>query len=204
MYPIITVSREFGSGGHSIAEKVAKELDIPFYDSAIVEKTAEESGYAKEFITEQGEYTSGLNKLFNANVFASNHFSSPQDQLFTIQSKIIIELARKGPCVIVGRCADYVLAEEGITSMNVFIHADTEHRKIRILERYGETNVSIEKRIQKKDKGRKAYYRYYTEREWGCFKNYQLNLDSGFLGEDACVEMIVTAAKNFDKQTKIQ
>lgn len=195
MYPVITISREFGSGGHDIGKAVAEKLGIPFYDSAIMQKVAEESGYAKEFINVHGEYTTGVDKWFVANVFSMNYYGSPQDQIFAIQSNIILDCAKKGPCVIVGRCADYILEKEDMDTFNIFVHADRESRKARVIAREKNVPEDVDKFLEKKNKGRKSYYRYYTDRSWGDYKNYQLDLDSGFLGEDTCVDLIVTAVK---------
>lgn len=191
MKPVITISREFGSGGHSIGEKVAKELGIPFYDGEIVNQTAVESGYCKELIEEQGETTSSANKWFDISAASTMYFQSPQDEIFLAQRKVILEAAKKGPCVIVGRCSDYILRRAEIPCINVLIHADMVHRKKRVLERYGDIkNVDVEKRILKKDKQRRTYYRYYTDQHWGDYRDYDLALDSGNLGEDICVKMI--------------
>lgn len=197
MYPVITISREFGSGGHTIGKKVAEQLGIPFYDSEIVERVAIESGYDKEIIEDQGEYTSVLEKYFTTNLYAGKYFETPQDQMYRIQANIIKDLAKKGPCVIVGRCADYILESEDVKTLNVFIHADIKSRQVRVEKKYGKTDVPIEKRLAKKDKGRKAYYRYYTDRQWGDYKNYHMNIDSGALGEDKCVEILTSVAKDY-------
>ena len=198
MYPVITISREFGSGGHSIGEKVAKKLNIPFLDQEIVNQVAEEIGYAREMVEEQGEHASAANKWFDVSAASAMYFQSPQDEIFIIQKKVILEAAAKGPCVIVGRCADYLLRKADMKCLNVMIHADMEHRKKRVLERYGEVkDVGIEKRILKKDKQRKTYYRYYTDQEWGSYRNYDISLDSGRLGEDYCVELICALAEKF-------
>ena len=198
MYPVITISREFGSGGHSIGEKVAKKLNIPFLDQEIVNQVAEESGYAREMVEEQGEHASAANKWFDVSAASAMYFQSPQDEIFIIQKNVILEAAAKGPCVIVGRCADYLLRKADMKCLNVMIHADMEHRKKRVLERYGEVkDVGIEKRILKKDKQRKTYYRYYTDQEWGSYRNYDISLDSGRLGEDYCVELICALAEKF-------
>ena len=130
MYPVITISREFGSGGHSIGEKVAKELGIPFYDGEIVNRVALESGYAKELIEEQGEHTSASNKWFDISSASAMYFQSPQDEIFLAQRKVILDCAKKGPCVIAGRCADYVLENAGIKALNIFIHASMERTSI--------------------------------------------------------------------------
>ena len=110
MYPIITISREFGSGGHSIGQSVAETLDIPFYDSAIVEQVAQESGFDKEVIEEQGEHTSRTSRLFSGfTLGAGPYYENPQDQIYRLQAGVIRRIAEDGPCVIVGRCADYIL-----------------------------------------------------------------------------------------------
>ena len=199
MLPIITISREFGSGGHSIGEKVAEGLGIPFYDGEIVLRVAEESGYAKELIEEQGEHTSMGNRWFDISTASTMYFQSPQDEIFLAQRRVILDCAKKGPCVIVGRCSDYILKSEEIKALHVLIHADMEHRIERVLARYGELrDISAKKRIQKKDKQRRTYYRYYTDQHWGSYENYDLSLDSGTLGEDACVLIISELAKHWD------
>ena len=198
MYPVITISREFGSGGHSIGQAVAEKLNIPFYDGEIVNQVAMESGYAKELIETQGEYTSSSTMWFDISSTGAMYFQSPQDEIFIAQKKVILECAQKGPCVIVGRCSDYILRKAGIRCLNVMIHADMDHRKARVLERYPDiANVSIEKRLAKKDKQRKTYYKYYTDKSWGDFREYDLMLDSGTLGEQTCVDTICSLAAVF-------
>lgn len=202
MYPIITISREFGSGGRSIGKKVAERLGLPFYDSEIVEQVAQRSGYSKAVISEQGEYTDKLSKWFSVSSGSAMYFESPQDEIFRAQRRVILDCAKEGPCVIVGRCADSILEEEGYQTLNVFIHAPMEKRIERVSERYGDLGGDVRKRLQRKDRNRKTYYKYYTDREWGKYTNYQINLDSGALGEDLCVDIIVRAAQHQGEQTK--
>jgi len=200
MYPIITISREFGSGGHSIGEQVAKKLNLPFYDGEIVNRVAVESGYAKELIEEQGEDASAANRWFDISSASAMYFQSPQDEIFIAQQHVILDCAKDGPCVIVGRCSDYILKHAEVDCLNVLIHADMEHRIARILERYGEIkNVGVKKRIAKKDKQRRTYYKYYTDQSWGDYSNYDLALDSGKLGEELCVELICQLAEKYSK-----
>ena len=156
MYPVITISREFGSGGHSIGMAVAEKLGIPFLDSKIVEEVAKESGFAKEYVKEQDEMATYPELFITSNIFSTNYLDTPQEQIQQLQSEYIIEQAKKGPCVITGRCADYVLENAGIPALNVFIHASMEYRKKRVLEVYGETDVKIEKRIEKKIKAERV------------------------------------------------
>ena len=196
VYPIITISREFASGGHSIAIKVAEELGIPFVDKEIAAKICEESGYTKEFVKEKGKYVNGKEQFLNSFLLSNTigYYENPQDVVFNMQRKAILERAQE-PCVIVGRCADYILEKKGVDILKVFIHASKEYRIART-KSYGDTGVDIEKRLNDMDKQRKAYYRYYTEMEWGEYQNYHLNLDSGYLTQDECVKIICDAAKN--------
>lgn len=200
MYPIITISREFGSGGHAIGEKVAQELGIPFYDSEIVDQVAKRSGYNKAVITEQGEYTDKMSKWFSVSVASAMYFESPQDEIFKAQRRVILDCAKEGPCVIVGRCADYILASTEFETLNVFIHAGMKYRIERLTAKYGSVEADIEKQLTKRDRNRKTYYKYYTDREWGKYTNYDLNLDSGTLGEDLCVALIVETAQKLNKE----
>lgn len=201
MYPIITISREFGSGGHSIGKKVAEKLGIPFYDSEIVDQVARRSGYSKAVISEQGEYTDKMSKWFSVSSGTAMYFESPQDEIFRAQKKVILDCAKEGPCVIVGRCADYILEGEEFHTLNIFIHASMENRIARVKERYGDVGGDVKKRLIRKDRNRKTYYKYYTDREWGKYANYQINLDSGALGEDMCVDIIVDAAEKLSKDS---
>ncbi len=198
MIPVITINREFGSGGHSIGQKVAKKLGIPFLDGEIIDKASKDSGYCNEIIEEQGESSTGANMWFNISAASTMYFQSPQDEIYLAQRKIIIEEAKKGPCVIVGRCSDYILTQEEIPCINILIHANIESRKKRVLDRYGDMkDIAIEKRIHKKDKQRMTYYKYYTDQTWGHYQNYDLSLDSGKLGEDRCVDLICDLARSF-------
>ena len=186
---IVTISREFGSGGRTIGRELAKKLGVPCYDQELLEKIAEESGFSKEYIKEQGEYAP-RGKWF-ANAFAGRETNglSNQDQLWIIQRNLLLELAEKEPCVIVGRCADYILKDEA-NCLNVFIYADMEKRAERIVNVYGEKEESPEKRLRDKDKRRAAYYQFYTDRQWGDAHNYDISLNSGILGIEKCVEIL--------------
>lgn len=186
---IITISRQFGSGGRTIGKETALKLGIPCYDYELIEKAAAESGLAEEYIKEQGEYTPYRSWFANAFNSRSINGSSTQDYLWLIQRKIILDLAEKEPCVIVGRCADYIL-KDNTECLRVFVHADMEKRAERIVKLYGEREDSPEKRLTDKDKKRKAYYQFYTEWEWGDAVNYHVALDSGKLGIEKCVEII--------------
>lgn len=191
MHRIITISREFGSGGHTIGKKLAERLGIPCIDQELIDQIAEESGLTKEFIQERGEYTKRGGWLANAFADRSLKGYSTQDYIWTVQRKLIEEAAEKGPCVIIGRCADYILQDKA-DLLKVFIHASVENRAKRVVEKYGEKNASIEKRLRDKDISRSSYYRYYTDVEWGICKNYDIALDSGLVGIDRCVDIIAS------------
>ncbi len=184
---VITISREFGSGGRTIGKKVAKKLGIPCYDAMLIQKIAEESGYAADYIREEGEYATGgwLSTVFTDRTMGMTN----QDKLWIIQSRVITELAEKASCVIVGRCADYILRDKA-DCLNVFIHASMEKRAERIVTEYGEREETPEQRLKEKDKRRAAYHRFYTDMKWGHAQNYHVCLDSGKLGLDKCVEII--------------
>ena len=193
---VITISRQFGSGGRTVGKEVAAKLGIPCYDNELIEKVAEESGLAKEYVEEHGEYTTHGSWL--ANVLAAGRTYngiSNQDYLWITQRKIIMELAQKGPCVIVGRCADYILRDIA-DCIKVYVHADMDKRAERIVNLYGEREDSPMKRLKDKDKRRAAYYQFYTEMEWGNANHYDIALDSGTLGIEKCVEIIADIYKS--------
>lgn len=184
---IITISREFGSGGRTIGRQAAEKLGIPCYDAELIQKLAEESGFSKSYVKEAGEYTphSFLSFAF------SNRAQGPtnEDVLWDLQYKVITELAEKGPCVIVGRCADYILRDKA-DCLKVFIHADMAFRAERIVKVYGEREQSPEQRLRDKDKRRAAYHHFYTDMKWGHAQNYHITLNSGVLGIDRCAKII--------------
>lgn len=183
---VITISREFGSGGRTIGKKVAEQLGIPCYDSELIQKIAEESGFDAKFVQEAGEYAPGG---FLSNLSSRTFGPTNEDYLWKIQYQIISRLAGQGSCVIVGRCADYILRDKA-DCLRVFIHADAQFRARRIVQEYGERAESPEQRLRDKDKRRAAYHRFYTNMKWGHAQNYDLTLNSGTLGIDRCVEII--------------
>lgn len=189
MIKVIAISRQFGSGGRTIGKETAKLLGIPCYDREIIEKVSQNCGFSKEYVENQGEYAnhrSWLGRAFDgANLFDG---MTNQDKIWVEQRKIILDIAEK-PCVIVGRCADYILRDRDDV-LKAFIHADDVSRAERIVKLYGEKDDKPEKRLRDKDKRRAAYYKYYTETEWGVAANYHISLDSGKLGIDGCVKIL--------------
>lgn len=190
MGKIITISRQFGSGGRTVGKQVAAKLSIPCYDGELIEKVAEESGFAKEYIKEHGEYSVHRTWFGRAlNAAGGSGGLSNQDLIWIAQRKTILELAEQGPCVIVGRCADFILRDRE-DLLRVFIHARDDARAERIVRLYGESSEKPEKRLKDKDKRRSAYYKYYTDTEWGVATNYDISLDSSKFGIEKCVEII--------------
>ncbi|MBR2727787.1 MAG: cytidylate kinase-like family protein [Solobacterium sp.] len=192
-YKVITISREFGSAGRTIGRQLADELGIKCYDREIIGEVAERSGLAESYIESKGEDSSQgrFSSMLGRGYYQG---MTNEDQIWQIQSGIIKELADKESCVIVGRCADYILKDRDDV-LKVFVHADIEKRAKRIVEVYGETAEKPLKRLKDKDKQRRAYYQIYTEIEWGDARNYEVCLDSGELGIDTCVQILKTIVK---------
>ena len=199
---IITISREFGSGGRTIGHNVAERLGIPFYDKELVNQIALESGFAPKFVEEHGEH-SPSSSLFSY-AFAPQGVPgvmnglSTADFLWNIQCSVILQLAEKGACVIVGRNADYILKDRP-DALHTFIFADMAFRADRIVRLYGESDKSPEARLNEKDTRRRVNYQHYTGRTWGQSQNYGICLNSGVLGIDQCVDIIVGAVENSKK-----
>lgn len=183
---IITISREYGSGGREIGQKVADRLQIPFYDKEIITLAAEESGISPELMAgleEQRSLFSGIDPT---------NFASPytlEDRMFLAQSRVIKDLAAKGPCVIVGRAASHVLARRD-DCLHLFIYADLDDRIKRVSRRLGIGAGEAEKKILRNDRARAAYFKHYTGKEWGSPHTYNLALDSGYLGAEATTNAI--------------
>ncbi len=192
---IITISREYGSGGRIIGQKLADKLNIPFYDKEIINMVAQERGFTKEIIEANEENMTGsllfnlVNNLPRANSIFSGNNVTLQDELFLSQVKIIRELASKGPCVIIGRGADHILKERP-DCLNLFIHADLDYRIKRVMEYEDVLAEEAHKHILKQDKTRSFHYQYYTDEKWGDSRNYHLCVDSGTLGIDKCVAIV--------------
>lgn len=197
MNKVITISREYGAGGHSIGKRVAQELGIEIYDKDIVRETAKASGFELELVEQEGEDVSTTSYFLKSLIAGSVHYHDPQEAIHDVQRAIILKFAQEGPCVILGRCADEILWDSGIETLNVFIHADDLHRAVRISKETGVTNATeLQKMIAKKDTSRRNYYARYTGKKWGDSHNYDLTLDSGKLGDDLCVKLIVDAARS--------
>ncbi len=192
---IITISREFGSGGREIGEKLAGELSLPYYDKTIIQLAADRSGLSESFI-EQSESKVSTSFLFNiaaaaySNTKYSLQYDTPvNDKAFFAQASVVRDLAAQSSCIIIGRCADYILREEP-NLVKVFIRGDIKDRQKRITEIYEMPEEGIVERVRKIDKSRANYHKYYTGETWGDIHNYDIVLNSSFTGIDGAVQVL--------------
>ncbi|MBO5207435.1 MAG: cytidylate kinase-like family protein [Clostridia bacterium] len=203
---IITIARQFGSGGREIGERVAAALDIPIVDKELIKDAAERGNLHEDVIKKADE--SAANSLLYTLAMGSNilgttmHFGYKMplnDKLFILQSEAIKEYASKGSCVIIGRCADYVLRDEE-NILRLFIYGDLDHRQARVAERHPElkSNQIIDV-INKTDKRRSSYYNFYTGNKWGKYDNYDMAINSSTLGIDGTANLIVAMVKELVK-----
>ena len=197
MSKIITISREFGSGGKYIGILAAKKLGIPCYDRDIIEKIAEESGFVDDFIKRVTEYAPSKSIFAYSFVGRGASGESIEDKIFAIQEKVIKELADKGPCVIVGRSADYIL--RNYDTLDVFIYAPTADKIKRTMNFKGVSEREAKKLIKDTDKKRSINYKYYTGKTWGERENYTVMLNSTDLGIEKTADFI---AEIYRKETE--
>lgn len=198
---IITFARRFGSGGRDVAKKTAEILDIPFYDKEIIAIAAKESGLSEKLFegidekpTDSFLYSLVMGLQSGASTYCRYGDVAGADNLFRIQAQVIREIADRGPCVIVGRCADYILRDyENLVS--VFVHADIEKRIARVMEAYDLKESSAEDYINKTDKRRNSFYNFYTNRIWGSVDNYDLSIDTTRIGVEGAAELVTEYMK---------
>ena len=197
----ITIGRQYGSGGRQIGKILSEKLNIPVYDTELITLASQKSGISAEYIEaldEQGTASFFHFLLINSSPIGSvipNYYNmTTNDQLFFLQSDIIKELAKKGDCIFVGRCADYILEKQDI--LNVFIYAPLEYRAKVIAKRYNVSEDEALSRAQKIDRKRKAYYNHYTSKKWGEVESYHLSLDAARLGQEKIIDIIIKAFKD--------
>lgn len=187
MDKVITISREFGSGGRELGVRLAERLGIPFYDKELISMAAADSNMAESVFHDYDENAPGFLDRSRYTPFSSVYTVPMSDQIFLAQSKVIRKLADNHPCVIVGRCADMILED----SINLFIYAKMKARVARMLTlENGGDPEQMEKRIREIDRKRKDYYQYYTGNTWGKAQNYHLCLDSSKAGIEGCINAI--------------
>ncbi len=194
---IITIGRQCGSGGHTIGKLLAQRLGLAFYDKEIVEMAAAKTKLSPDFIRSHGEYFHGgsLGHIIGYGTRFDSSLktgSALTDQLHQVQSEIILEVAEKESCVIVGRCADHVLAGKYPT-LNAFIHSDMPYKVERSIQEHGIDPERAASILTRRDKARAQHYRFYTDKKWGDARNYDVCLDSGRLGVEECVAILADA-----------
>lgn len=189
--PVITISRQYGAGGRSVAKKLSEKLGVEYYDVDFVRLTAKISGYSEDEVKREGEDMGNTAKFINR--FLTNaSFSNPYDEIFQAQKAVILGLAEK-PCIIVGRCSNIILREEGIASFDVFLSASKEFRLKRAAEldeNKGRTGADLEKYLERRDHWRRTYYKSYTSHDMGEASDYHLCLDVSRFGIDKCADLI--------------
>lgn len=200
---VITIGRQYGSGGRDVGQKIAKALNIPYYDKELVEMAAAKSNISKDTVKDIDEKatSSFLYSLVNGNYSVGGtplYYEMPiNDKLFISQSDVIRELAKKGSCVIVGRCADYVLRDENVKVCSVFVYGGLDYRVKRVMERYPElSQAKARDKVIKTDKQRRTYYDYYSDGDWGLMTNYDVCLNTETLGIDEASQMLISYLKN--------
>lgn len=205
MLPVITISRQFGSGGHEVGEKLARQLDVPFYDKALIAMAAKQSGLSEEVFAHADEKaTSSLlysmvmgNYSFGARIPGLNEMPI-NDKLFLIQSDIIKKAAAEGPCVVIGRCADYILREHD-NCLNVFVHASKDDRIKRSIAKKECEERKAADFVTKKDKQRANYYNFYSNKRWDDLQNYDMTIDTSRFSIDEAVGLLMDAARKLDR-----
>lgn len=205
---IITIGRQYGSAGRQIGRVLAEELGIKCYDKELLERAAKESGLCEELFENHDEKPTNsflyslVMDTYSFGYSSSGFSDMPMNhKIFLAQFDAIKKLAGEGPCVMVGRCADYALADWN-DCFSIFVHADLDWRINRIASKHGKTPKEAKDMITKTDKSRASYYNYYTNKKWGAARSYNLCIDSGKLGIDYAIEAIIESIKIFDR-TKI-
>lgn len=204
MAVVITIGRQFGSGGHDVGKLVAEKLGIPFYDKEIVELAAKKSNLSADAVKEVDEratnsflYTIATGNYGMRGINPILDYEMPlNDRLFLAQTQVIKELAEKGSCVIVGRCADYVLEDEDVEVLSVFLHAPLDFRIARVMEAFDLPKSKAKDKAVKTDKRRRTYYDYYSDNSWGVMSNYDLCINTGKFGIDGAADVIAERVKS--------
>ena len=194
IYPVITISREFGAGGHSIAKVLSERLGIPYYDKDFVKETASRSGYSEEDIEREGENLSRSARLLENFLGNSMNYSSSHDAIFRAQKELVLHLAQQD-CILIGRCSNLILREAGIPSLDVFLHADVDFRTEHVRRLGLSGKEDPRKYLNKIDDMRETYFKTYTKHNLGTYRDYDLCLDTGTLGFDACIDIVEKLAR---------
>lgn len=192
---IITIGREYGAGGRTIAKRISEILGIPFYDKDIIKLTAEKTGFSEEMIHDTEEQSVARTIM---NWLMPSGAASSYDRAIMAQAQTIRKIAKEGPCVIVGRGADYILRDFP-NVVNVFVYAEEEDKIKYAMETFGESHEQAVRRVHHSDAARESYYHYLTRGKWGNLSNYHLTLNSSPIGKEACADVIIAYAKKLQK-----
>ncbi len=187
---VITISREYGAYGRSVARALSQSLGIEFYDVDFIRMTAEKSGYSEEDVSREGELLSAGSRFINS-FLSTSAYNSSYDEIFQAQKEVVLELARK-PCIMVGRCSNIILREAGVKTFDVFLHADRDFRRAHALELNEYGKMDVERYMDRCDHWRKTYYRAYTGHEMGDYHDYDLSIDVGKIGLDRTIELLTS------------
>ena len=198
---IICIGRQYGSGGREIGETLAKRLGVTCYDKLLIKQAAKEGGFSEEVVAENDEQPIGLSEMVSGNPFADSvslceTFYSEKQRVFEAESKAILEIASKGPCVIIGRCASSILRGAGYDVLSVFIYADRDDRAARIARRNGIDMKAAARKAEKIDRVRKKYFDFYSDTPWGEPSSYDLMISSSRYGIDGTADVLANAVKD--------
>lgn len=196
--PVITIGREYGAGGRTVAKALSKAFDIPWYDRDFVKMTSEDSGYTVDEINRDGEEISSRTKLIDA-IFSNASYTSAHDAIFNAQRKEIVKLAANAPCIIVGRCSNVVLREANIPSFDIFLYGSLEFRMKRAAELGENKDMDLQKYVEQRDVYRSNYYKTYTKKSMGDYHDYDICVDMSSVGTEKGIEMIISALKDILK-----
>lgn len=191
-YSIITIGREYCAGGTSVAERLSKKLNIPWYDRDFAALTAKNSGYTLDEVLEEGEEISEFSRFLNSFLNNATSYTSSYDEIYKAQKEALMMLPK--PCIVIGRCSNLIYQEEGVDSFDIFLYADEEVRLQRAKERDGK-DIEM-KDIEKKDSKRENYYKNYTKHELADCRDYNICLDTGAIGYDECAELLANILKD--------
>ena len=191
---VITISREYGAYGRSVAKGLSQKLGIEYYDVDFVRMTALKSGYSEEDVSREGESLSAGSRFINS-FLSTSAYNSSYDEIFTAQKEVILGLA-KNPCIMVGRCSNIILREAGVKTFDVFLHADREFRRAHALELNEYGKMDVDRYIDRCDHWRKTYYRAYTGHDMGDYHDYDISVDVGKIGPDRTVGILYGLLKD--------
>ena len=188
-YSVITINRQYAAKGRTLAAEISRRLGIPYYDKDFVLRTAEESGYDPDLVSEESEELSTSGKILDSILNSTVSYKSSHDEIFKAEKEVILELS-KTPCIIVGRCATHVLKEHGIPVLSVFLHGSLDARRKHAEELAENGNMPLDKYIEARDKKRNNFYKKYTGKDINEASNYTISLDTGLINVNVCADIV--------------